>query len=901
MERCVKKIGNVLSFTVFAIFLMLRADAFADPTLPQTFDVPYQLPTGTVRTVGDTGNAVANGTNFQTQLNIAAPGDVIVLQAGARYQGNFVLPNKSGTGWIYIQSSAVASLGAPGDRVAPGDAALMARLEAPDAAEGNDMPAITTAPGAHEYRLVGLEITTLHTTTAYAFYATVLFGNGNQTSADVPTNIVIDRCYIHGTAGSVRNGVILNGSRNAVLDSYISDFHEINQESHAILGWNGPGPFKIVNNHLEAAAVVMMWGGGNTPSISGLVPSDIEIKHNHFYKDPAWLGNSWYVKNLFEIKNGRRVLLEGNILENNWIEADQHGFAIVLTPRNVNFVSDMSWAIVQDVTVRKNIIRGSVAGVSILGRDYAAPSQQTTRILFRDNLFSLTPDYNPPNVDYFEGNLFQLFGGCSGGVCQGAVDVWLDHNTLFHDTQSIVRFDIRDQNNNPIVHPGFIYRNNISNVTSAPDVNAGIIGEARAEGTVSLEAYSPGSSSLFQKNVLRDPLRGDQPTDSCGGMPYPPGNFCPREWSQVQFVNFSGGDYHLAATSPYKNAGTDGKNIGADIDALLAATACVESGDNCQPPPPPSCGAPPRAPFYGTAFAVPGTFEAEDFDCGGEGLAYHDAIAGNAGGQYRTSENVDIVSNSPAAGLRVNNIQTGEWLTYSINVAQAGVYRIEAAVSSQFTTSRFHFEIDGVNVSGTVSVPNTGSWITFQWVGASGINIGAGVHILKIYSEQEYFDLDAIRITAPFSGTPFAVPATFQAEDFDKGGEGVAYHDAVPGNAGGQYRTSEDVDIVSNSPAPGLRVNNFDTGEWLTYSINVATAGLYRIEAAVSTQFTNTRFHLEIDGVDVSGPITPPPTADWITFEWIGASNVNLTAGGHVLKIVSEQQWFDIDALRIVP
>jgi len=153
-----------------------------------------------------------------------------------------------------------------------------------------------------------------------------------------------------------------------------------------------------------------------------------------------------------------------------------------------------------------------------------------------------------------------------------------------------------------------------------------------------------------------------------------------------------------------------------------------------------------RSPYKGVAFAVPGLIQAEDFDNGGEGIAYHDAVPGNAGGLYRPNEDVDIIANG--TGYAVNNIQTGEWLSYSISVAQTGTYRLEASVSSRFTTSQWHMEIDGVNVTGSILVPDTGSWGTFQFIGKNGVSLTAGRHILTIYAEQQYFNLDAIRISA---------------------------------------------------------------------------------------------------------------------------------------------------------
>ena len=89
----------------------------------------------------------------------------------------------------------------------------------------------------------------------------------------------------------------------------------------------------------------------------------------------------------------------------------------------------------------------------------------------------------------------------------------------------------------------------------------------------------------------------------------------------------------------------------------------------------------------------------------------------------------------------------------------------------------------------------------------------------------------------PYSGSPITIPATIEAENFDKGGEGAGYHDLSATNTGGQYRTSEGVDIVaSNDPAGGgYVVNNFQNGEWLSYTINVPAAGNYDIDVRAVT------------------------------------------------------------------
>src|SRR5919206_261134 len=140
--------------------------------------------------------------------------------------------------------------------------------------------------------------------------------------------------------------------RAAVVDSYISDFKEVGADSQAIGGWNGPGPLKIANNYLEAAGENIMFGGAD-PKIADLVPSDIEIVRNDLAKplrwrkgDPSFEGVEWTVKNLFELKNARRVLVNGNLLEYNWPQA-QNGFSILFTPRNQK--GDSPWSTVEDV------------------------------------------------------------------------------------------------------------------------------------------------------------------------------------------------------------------------------------------------------------------------------------------------------------------------------------------------------------------------------------------------------------------------------------------------------------------------------------------------------------------------------------------------------------------------
>lgn len=300
--------------------------------------------------------------------------------------------------------------------------------------------------------------------------------------------------------------------------------------------------------------------------------------------------------------------------------------------------------------------------------------------------------------------------------------------------------------------------------------------------------------------------------------------------------------------SPYKNQGTDGKDPGADIDAVAAAGAV--SGVWTTAP----VG---QSPYGGSAAAAPGTIEAENFDEGGEGEAYHDLDAGNNGGEYRSGD-VDVRSKSTASnGFVVFNAAAGEWLEYTINVTAAGTYDIGATSASRLAGGTYHIEIDGVDVTGTLTAPATRSWWDFQYAGRSGVSLTAGPHVLRLVLDTKGVegieaDFDTIRITAsasgqtPFQGTAIAVPGTIPASDFDNGGEGVAYHDATAGNSSGSsYRTSG-VDMY------GTSVLWLEAGEWLEYTVDVgATASTY----AIGAEAAGGSFHVEVDGVDKTGPL----------------------------------------------
>ena len=402
-------IAYLLGFALLSLWPNLGNSTPALPILPQVYiDATYSPSIGNTITV----NA---GGDFQAALNNANLGDTIVLQAGATFTGTFTLPTKTtGSGWIYIVSSNYSSLPSPGNRVSPTDVVNMPTITSP---YGNAGLGLLTNSAAHHYRFVGIEI---RPTTGTYLWSIVSIGNGETSLAALPHDITIDRCYIHGdpTVGSNR-GVTMNGASVAVVDSYISDIKVAGADTQAVASTNGPGPFKIVNNYLEAAGENVMFGG-NDPGIANLVPSDIEIRNNYFFKPLSWMtqltnGHLWTVKNLLEFKNAQRVLVEGNRFENNWPNA-QDGASILITPRNQNGTAP--WSVTQDITFHLNTLVNLASGFNILGTDNLNHSQYTKRLLIQNNVIGVTG-----------------VGGGFGRSIQISTDITdftIDHNTILN-------------------------------------------------------------------------------------------------------------------------------------------------------------------------------------------------------------------------------------------------------------------------------------------------------------------------------------------------------------------------------------------------------------------------------------------------------------------------------------
>jgi PKD repeat protein len=355
------------------------------PEVPRS--VPDASPKPCTRSVD-----VAPPMNLQTAMSSAVGGDCLELAPGAEWKGNFRFPQRSCTAttpWITIRTKGVAD--APGVRVTPAVAATWAKVTA-----AYNQPAFASEHPSCRWQIYHLNIQSDPTFTGIG-YGLANFGDGgwtgggevNLTQATQPYDFIIRRNWIHGqpTSNLVRC-VVLNGIRIAVVDNWIEDCHASGFDSQAVLGWNGFGPFLIRNNYLAGAGENVMFGGAD-PAVPNLVPSDITIVGNHFHKPPSWKG-LWTIKNLFELKSAKRVLVEGNVMENSWVAA-QMGMAVVLKSSGDQNGANTPWQGTKDVTFRYNSVKYAHRGFNVQGVDCSGQpcvDSITSRVDIQHNLFA---------------------------------------------------------------------------------------------------------------------------------------------------------------------------------------------------------------------------------------------------------------------------------------------------------------------------------------------------------------------------------------------------------------------------------------------------------------------------------------------------------------------------------
>jgi hypothetical protein len=556
------------------------------------FDGPAELPRVYVRSaIADTpatGRTISvhSGENLQQVIDSAKCGDRIELQAGSAFTtGVLRLPEKpcDDSHWIIVRTSAPDSALPPeGTRLKPcfaGVASLPGRPDFRCSSTRNVLARIEFngksgsgpllfAPGANHYRFIGLEITRTGGPIIYA----LANAGGNV------NHLIFDRVWMHGTPqDETTRAINLSAmSQVAVVDSSFSDFHCISVSGTCtdaqVLGTGGgnvpTGPFKIVNNFLEASGENILFGGGPAT----MTPADIEVRGNHFFKPMIWRlgepgfaagasGHPFIVKNLFELKNAQRVLVEGNLFENCWGGFSQNGYAILLTPKNQS--NQCPLCRVTDITLRYNRITnvGAVLEMANIRSDAGGETTAGERYSIHDIV-----------ADNVRG---QPFGGGAGLFAQILVaapplrDVNIEHVTAFAP-RAVFSIMNRDKFSN------FKIENNIFSTGQYSVLSAG--------GGPQNCAFRPDPGSFFKNCFVNSSFTHNLMIGEGG---WPPGNSSVKDARSAGIHEASGQDatpYLLCADkdngeckkpSSALHAGTDAKNLGADMEKLQQMLANV--------------------------------------------------------------------------------------------------------------------------------------------------------------------------------------------------------------------------------------------------------------------------------------------------------------------------------------
>jgi len=578
----------------------LHANATDQPQSSQ-FDGPAELPRVYVSSrLTDTpapghSQLIREGDNLQSAIDNAHCGDTLQLQTGATFRGQFSFPEKpcDDGHWIVVRTSAADNdLPPEGTRLTPCFAGVGALPGRPDFHcnsihnvlakieydSNSGSGPLAFLPGANHYRFIGLEVTR---GTPGASITTLGFVKSGERGDATAHHLIFDRMWIHGTAQdeTARGLALINTTDVAVVDSFLTDFHCVAgtgsctdaQALGSTGGNNAGGPYKIENNFLEASGENILFGGGGATR----TPSDIEIRKNYLFKPMTWKrgepgfvgglsGHPFIVKNHFELKNAQRVLFEQNLLENVWGGFSQDGFSVLLTPKNQN--NRCPSCIVTDVTIRYNKIKNvaDVFQIANATSDAGGASSGGQRYSIHD---VLVEDVHAQ--DYGGFGLFAMIVS----VTPPLQDVQIEHVTAFVPRAVF-----------SIMNPGekianFTVRNNIFSPAGPRQIGSTGGGPRNCAYQPDLQGPAGVLSRCFANpNVTRNII--------ISGSGWPSGNITPKDARAAGIREVRGpGLYSLCRNkddsascknaSPALGSATDGRDIGADVDAIEKAVAGV--------------------------------------------------------------------------------------------------------------------------------------------------------------------------------------------------------------------------------------------------------------------------------------------------------------------------------------
>jgi len=294
--------------------------------------------------------------------------------------------------------------------------------------------------------------------------------------------------------------------------------------------------------------------------------------------------------------------------------------------------------------------------------------------------------------------------------------------------------------------------------------------------------------------------------------------------------------------------------------------------------------------------------QAEDFDSGGQGVAYSDIEPTNIGGAYRPAEGVDI---EKVGGItNVGWIRAGEYLKYSVDTTAAGTFSLTVRGANPDAASKaVRVYVNGAP-AGQVVFTKTGAFETYkEFTGSAPLSLPAGRSVVTLAFEGvSRVNLDWLKLTAgpvttttttttaapEFQTVPYGpgnnIPGRVQAENFDNSGTGPAYSDTTVVNEGGAYRnTPVDIEYMAGEGSPN--VGWVRAGEWLIYTVNVQAPGQYTATfRAANPDAASKPVEIYLDGTKI-GTVQIGKTGAFTTFKNFATTLTFPTAGKHQIRL----------------
>lgn len=568
------------------------------PTVPSTFALLqsgatlFNITGASALTSLLTGGTISGA----TLSGAAASGPVVIKLANTHYSGSFTFPAVSNPNWIYVVSENYDSLPQQGTRTQSGDRANMPLFYAADNGGSYNFHFATLhmAYGAQKYRFIGLSATYPLTSDEglgvfAAGKASASFTGNFSSDADIPKDIIIDRCEIYGRDGAGytdRKGVNFDVEGGAIIDSRIIGFAGNSSDDPMGIMVTFAGKNLVFDNlEVTASAENIIFGGtdGYRDVHDNIVIRRCWLhKPRHWFGvDPSYDGYPRTIKNLLEFKKASKVLVEDCVFEDvGESDSSQSLTAIVCTVRNQS--STDTGAIVEHVEIKNSLVRRCGMLLSIIGEDNNYPSLETNHLYMHDVLYynqNYYYQYGHPNVypairisQYYTGRMYKNFR--------------FEHNTVATAPEgtgySFGNFlNLVGPNSGTTgVLPGLVVKNNIFDGYPALSPREAITVTYPGNGWPASVGIPLMSSGIYECN--NNLAFGEDSTERAR---YPSGNFFETSHATAGFANYSGAtspiDFKLISgnyRAGQASGATDGTDLGANIDYIDSVYLNVMSG-----------------------------------------------------------------------------------------------------------------------------------------------------------------------------------------------------------------------------------------------------------------------------------------------------------------------------------